>query len=61
MFQTAGAKSDIVNILNFKSIHKTLNSIRRSIGGKKTQNDKSIDDQLAVPSVTDMEFNWLDK
>lgn len=61
MFQPTGAKSDIVNIVNFKSIKKTLNSIRRSIGGKKTQNDKSIDDQLAVPSVTDMEFNWLDK
>ena len=61
MFQTAGAKSDIVNIVNFKSIYKTLNSIRRSIRGKKTQNDKSIDDQLAVPSLTDMEFNWLDK
>jgi hypothetical protein len=61
MFQTTEAKSDIVNIVNFKSINKILNSIRRSIGGKKTQNDKSIDDQLAVPSVTDMEFNWLDK
>ena len=61
MFQTAGAKSNIVNIVNFKSIHKTLNSIRRSIGGKKTQNAKSINDQLALPSVTDMEFNWSDK
>jgi len=61
MFQTAGAKSNIVNIVNFKSINKTLNSIRRSIGSKKTPNDKSIDDQLAVPSVTDMEFNWSDK
>ncbi|HJS65615.1 MAG TPA: hypothetical protein VJ767_12265 [Nitrososphaeraceae archaeon] len=61
MFQTAGAKSNIVNIVNLKSINKTLNKMLRGIGGKKTQNDKSIDDQLAVPSMTDMEFNWSDK
>jgi hypothetical protein len=61
MFQTARAKSNIGVFVNFKSINKTLNSIRRNIGVKKTQNDKSINDQLAVPSVTDVEFNWSDK
>jgi hypothetical protein len=61
MFQTAGAKSNIVNIVKFKTINKHLNSIRRSLGHKTTPIDKSIDDQLAVPSVTDMEFNWSDK
>jgi hypothetical protein len=61
MFQTAGAKSNIVHILNFKSINKTLNSILRIGGGKKTPNYKSIDDELPVPSVTDMEFDWSDK
>jgi len=61
MFQTAGARSNIVNIVNLKSINKTLTSILRRSGGKKNLNDKSIDHQLAVPSLTDMEFNWSDK
>ncbi len=61
MFQTARAKSNIVNIVNIKSINNALNSILRRSGGKKNPNDKTIDHQLAEPSLTDMEFNWSDK
>lgn len=61
MFQTVGAKSKVVNIANFKSINKALNSVLCRGRGKKTPNEKLIDDQLAVPSVSDMEFNWSDR
>ena len=61
MFHTAGAKSNIVNIVNLKSINNALNLIHRSIARQKAPKHKSSEDQLPVPSVIDMEFNWSDK